>query len=60
MTLFVQGVEGFQDRFTADGIQGEGGSIPIARGAQFLELLQYDAAMLVGPFPCMLQEFLPA
>ena len=32
-------------------------AVPVARGTQTAQLLQDDASVLVGPSPCMLQEF---
>ena len=44
--------------FTADGIHREGGAVPVAAGTQAAQLLEDDAAVLLGPCPCMLEELL--
>ncbi len=46
------------DALAAGLVHGEGCAIPIAAGTELAELLQDDAAMLVGPLPGMLEELL--
>ena len=52
----VEVVEYADDALVADGVHGEGGAVPVARGAEAAELLEYDAAVLLLPFPGVLQE----
>ena len=37
-------------------VHRKGGTVPIARSTQSAQLLQNDATVFVGPFPCMFQE----
>ena len=51
------------DKHLGDGaaallVHGEGGAVPVARCAQLAQLLQDDAAVLVGPLPGVLKELL--
>ena len=46
------------DALRAQFIHGEGCPAPVARGAELAQLLQDDAAVLVSPVPCVLQELL--
>ncbi len=48
--------EDADDTFVADGVHGEGGAVPVAGGAEFTELLEYDAAVFLLPLPGVFHE----
>ena len=56
--FIVEVDEDFGDALAAEGIHGEGGTLPVAAGAELAELLQDDAAVFLGPVPGMAQELL--
>ncbi len=56
--LVVEVVEYADHALVAHIVHGERGAVPVAAGAQLAELLQDDAAVLLLPFPRVLQEVL--
>ena len=58
-TLAVEVAEGGNDSLGELRLHGEAGTVPVAGGAEFAQLLEYDAAMLFLPFPGVLEELLP-
>ena len=56
-SLVVKVYEYFEHAFAAFLVHGKGSTVPVAGSTQLTELFQDDAAVLVRPFPGMLQEF---
>ena len=57
-SLLVEVHKHLQHTLAALRIHREGSSVPVARSTQMTQLLQNDAAVLVRPSPCMLEELL--
>src|SRR5690554_5442194 len=55
-TLVVEFHKGFDNALAADFVHGETGAVPVAGGTQLFQLLQNDAAVLIGPCPGVLQK----
>ena len=56
--LLIEVAEHADDRARAGLVHGERGAVPVAGAAEFAQLLQDDAAVLVGPCPRVFQELL--
>ena len=54
----IEVYEHLDDALGARAVHGEGGAVPIAGAAEFAQLLQDDASVLLGPRPCVLEELL--
>ena len=54
----IEVAEHLDDTLAPDLVHGKGRAVPVARSAQTAQLLQDDAAVLMGPVPGMLQKFL--
>ena len=59
-TFAVEIDEGVDNRLGKSRFHREAGAVPVAGAAQLAELLQDDAAVLLLPFPGVLEEFLAA
>ena len=58
---FVEQIdEGIYDAIVVFFIHGETGPRPITTRPQFLELIEDDAPVLMGPIPCVAQKFISA
>ena len=56
VALGVQVGKNLVHAVAADLVHGEGRAVPVAAGAELFELLEYDSAVLVRPFPGVLQK----
>ena len=59
-SLAVEMDEGVQNRLAESRFHREAGAVPVAGATQLAELLQDDPAVLLLPFPGVLEEFLAA
>ena len=57
-SFVIQVAEHTQHALAALFIHGKRGAVPVATGSQTAKLLEDDAAMLVGPVPCVLEKLL--
>ena len=60
IAALVERDKGLQHRLRVAGVERMDGTIPVARSAEFAELPENDAAVLVAPFGRNLDEFLAA
>ena len=60
MALGVQVGKNLVHAVAANLVHGEGRAVPVAAGAELLELLENDSAVLVRPFPGVLEKGLAA
>ncbi len=60
ITFFIQAAKGFQDRIGTAFVHRKTHPVPIAGAAQLVQLVQYDAAVFLFPFPDALQKAFPA
>src|SRR5690625_6477370 len=58
--LFIEPDKTINNSFVQILFQSKPGSLPVAGSPQFLELIEYDSTMLVGPLPGVVQKLLPA
>ena len=56
--LVIEVYEDLGDALAAGVVHGEGRAVPVAAGTEFAQLLQDDAAVLMGPLPSVLEELL--
>ncbi len=54
----IEVVENLVYALAAEGVHGEGSALPVARGAEFAELLEDNAAVFLGPVPSVAEELL--
>ncbi len=59
MSFIIKVNEYFDHRSRHIIVHGEFGAIPVTGSPEFLKLFQNDPAMLMGPFPGVLQKFFP-
>ena len=56
VALVIEVHKDLENALAAGFVHGEGGTAPVTGGAQFAQLLQNDAAVLMRPVPSMLEE----
>ena len=54
--LVIQIDKHTDDALIPNVVHGEGGAVPVARGAQFAQLLEDNASVFLFPLPCVLEE----
>src|SRR5690625_5763371 len=57
---FIEPDKTINNSFVQTLLQSKPGSLPVAGSPQFLELIEYDSTMLVGPLPGVVQKLFPA